>query len=146
MIRVRAVVYPGASFPEYQTLGSSGADLRAFLPGGPLEVHPLGRVLVPTGVCVELPVGLEMQIRPRSGLALEYGVTVLNSPGTIDADYRGEIRVLLVNLGLAAFVVSHGDRIAQAVISSVLRVEYVRSGSISLTERGKGGYGSTGVL
>lgn len=92
MIRVRAVVYPGASFPEYQTLGSSGADLRAFLPGGPLEVHPLGRVLVPTGVCVELPVGLEMQIRPRSGLALEYGVTVLNSPGTIDADYRGEIR------------------------------------------------------
>ncbi len=90
--------------------------------------------------------GLEMQIRPRSGLALEYGVTVLNSPGTIDADYRGEIRVLLVNLGLAAFVVSHGDRIAQAVISSVLRVEYVRSGSISLTERGKGGYGSTGVL
>jgi dUTP pyrophosphatase len=129
--------------PVYQTDGAAGADIRAAL-SAPVVMEPLARALVPTGLHVEIPAGWEIQVRPRSGLALKHGVTVLNAPGTIDHDYRGEIGVLLINLGSEPFRIENGDRIAQLVFAEVGRAEYVPADSLGETARGSGGYGSTG--
>lgn len=131
--------------PRYETSQSAGMDLRAFLPDGPVTLAPLQRGMIKTGLFIELPAGYEAQIRPRSGLALKKGVTVLNSPGTIDADYRGEICVILVNLSDETFVVNDGERIAQMVIAKHERAEWQLSESLSDTDRGTGGFGHTGV-
>ncbi len=131
--------------PAYQSAAAAGLDLLAAIPSGStVVIEPGARELVPTGLAIELPEGCEAQVRPRSGLALKHGITVLNSPGTIDADYRGEISVVLINHGSAAFEISRGDRIAQLVIAPVTRAELVETVDISATARGAGGYGSTG--
>lgn len=132
------------ALPAYQTIASAGMDLRADLEA-PLTLKPLQRILVPTGLFIELPIGYEAQVRPRSGLAYKHGLTVLNSPGTIDADYRGEIRVLLVNISDEAFVVNDGERIAQLVIARHESVEWVEAEALSDTARGAGGFGSSGT-
>jgi dUTP pyrophosphatase len=136
----------GLPLPRYETDGAAGLDLLAANPAdAPLVLPPLGRALVPTGLVLQLPPGFEAQVRPRSGLALKHGLTVLNSPGTIDADFRGEIQVLLVNLGSEAFRVVRGSRIAQLVVAPVLRAEPVAVRTVDGTARGAGGFGSTGV-
>jgi dUTP pyrophosphatase len=129
--------------PAYQTAGASGMDLRADVEEE-ITIPPLGRALVPTGIAVAIPPGMEGQVRPRSGLAITSGVTCLNAPGTIDSDYRGEIRVVLVNLGGEPFRVRRGDRIAQLVFSPVARVTWVEVGALDCTPRGEGGFGHTG--
>lgn len=131
--------------PKYETQYSAGLDLKAFLPEGPITLEPLQRGLVKTGLFIELPVGYEAQVRPRSGLALKKGITVLNSPGTIDADYRGEICVILINLSQEPFVINDGERIAQMVIASHEQGEFVVTEQLDETERGAGGYGHTGT-
>jgi len=128
----------------YQTDGASGADLFAAL-DEPVALEPRGRALISTGISLAIPRGYEGQVRPRSGLALRNGVTVLNAPGTIDSDYRGEVKVLLINLGDAPFVVSSGDRVAQLVIAPVVRATFGFVDELDETVRGEGGYGSTGV-
>lgn len=130
--------------PTYQTTMSAGADLHANT-DEPIVIESLERVLIPTGLFIELPEGYEAQIRPRSGLAFKNGITVLNSPGTIDADYRGEIKVLLVNVSRDPFTVSPGDRIAQMVIAKCEQAEWLSETELSKTERGEGGYGHTGT-
>lgn len=130
--------------PAYSTKDSAGMDLRASL-NEPIELKPLQRVLVPTGIYIELPEGYECQIRPRSGLALKHGITVLNSPGTIDADYRGEIGVILINLSDKPFVINNGERICQMVVARYERVEWKQVDSLDDSERGDGGFGHTGV-
>ena len=134
--------------PEYQTPGSAGADIRANLPPGQREggfpLAPMQRAVVPTGLRVEIPEGYEMQIRPRSGLALRHGITLPNTPGTIDSDYRGPLGVLLVNLGDQPFVVAHGERIAQLVVAPVVQARFEVADGLSVTARGEGGFGSTG--
>ncbi len=129
--------------PAYETLLSAGMDLRAYL-SEPLTLKPMQRVLVSTGLFMELTEGLEAQVRPRSGIAFKHGVTVLNSPGTIDADYRGEIKVLLVNLSDTNFEINNGDRIAQMVISRFEKITWTAIEQLSQTERGAGGFGHTG--
>lgn len=130
--------------PKYQTALSAGMDLHANLTE-PVVLEPQARMLIPTGLFLELPEGYEAQVRPRSGLALKHGITVLNSPGTIDADYRGEIKVLLINHGQDPFTIQNGERIAQMVIAQHATVQWVETQSLSNTERGEGGYGSTGL-
>ena len=130
--------------PAYETQGAAGLDLRAALPERTLELAPGARSLVPTGLVLALPPGSEGQVRPRSGLALRHGVTVLNAPGTIDADYRGEVQVLLVNLGQEPFAIRHGDRIAQLIVAPVAQARLVEVESLEDTVRGAGGFGSTG--
>lgn len=130
--------------PAYATEQSAGMDLRANI-GEAVVLHPLERRLIPTGLHIALPPGYEAQVRPRSGLALKHGITVLNSPGTIDADYRGEIGVLLVNMSSEDFVVNDGERIAQMVIARHEQAEFVLVDELDVTERGEGGYGHTGV-
>lgn len=130
--------------PEYQTAQAAGADLCACL-SEPLTIRPGEYIMVSTGIAVELPEGHEMQVRPRSGLAAKHGITVLNAPGTIDSDYRGEINVLLINHGTTPFVVQHGDRIAQAVIAKYETVHFEAAERLEETERGADGFGSTGV-
>jgi dUTP pyrophosphatase len=134
---------PRAAPPEKMTEGAAGYDLRACLVE-PLELSAGGRALVPTGLSLAIPAGFEGQIRPRSGLALNHGLTVINAPGTIDSDYRGPVGILLVNLGEAACRIEHGDRIAQIVIAPVTRVEFRERSAIGSTERGPGGFGHTG--
>lgn len=131
--------------PEYSTPFSAGMDLRANV-DAPLVIRPMERVLVPTGLYMALPEGYEAQVRPRSGLALKHGVTVLNTPGTIDADYRGEIGVILINLGHDDFVIRDGERIAQMVIARHEHAEFVSVETLDKTERGEGGFGHSGVL
>lgn len=130
--------------PSYATPFSAGMDLRADIPS-PLTVAPLERVLVPTGLFLELPAGCEGQVRPRSGLAIKYGITVVNSPGTIDADYRGEVKVALINLSNEPFTLNPGDRIAQLVIARYETVEWQLTDNLEITDRGAGGFGSTGT-
>ncbi len=130
--------------PTYATSQSAGMDLRANL-DAQVVLHPMERCLIPTGLYMALPDGFEAQIRPRSGLALKYGITVLNTPGTIDADYRGEIKVLLVNFSNEEFIINDGERIAQMVIARYEQGEFVNVESLDETERGMGGYGHTGV-
>ncbi|HDO06089.1 MAG TPA: dUTP diphosphatase [Bacteroidetes bacterium] len=131
------------ALPKYETVASAGMDLRANL-DKPMRIAPMERVLVPTGLYIELPVGYEAQVRPRSGLALKKGITVLNSPGTIDADYRGEIRVILINLSNEIYEIIDGDRIAQMVISSHVQAQWDEVKILSETSRGAGGFGHTG--
>ena len=147
MITVRVLRLPhGADLPlpAYQSAGAAGLDLTAAV-DELVVVPPMGRVMVPTGLAIALPAGFEAQVRPRSGLAARHGVTVLNSPGTIDEDYRGEIKVILVNLGNEAFMISRGDRIAQMVIAPVTQARLVEVETLDETARGAGGFGSTGV-
>jgi dUTP pyrophosphatase len=134
----------GLMLPDYASAGAAGADLRAAThPDEPLVLAPMGREAVPTGLIIALPEGYEAQIRPRSGLALHHSVTCLNSPGTIDSDYRGEIKVILINLGSSSFTVRRGDRIAQLVVAPVTRVRWIE-GPVDETARGPKGFGSTG--
>ncbi|AII50339.1 MULTISPECIES: dUTP diphosphatase [Hymenobacter] len=130
--------------PEYQTAHAAGLDVRANL-DEPVVLKPLQRALIPTGLFMEIPVGYEMQVRPRSGLAYKHGIGIVNSPGTIDADYRGELKVLLVNLSDTDFVVQDGERIAQLVVARHEVIEWQPAETLSETARGAGGYGSTGV-
>lgn len=143
-MKVRIVNTSQHEVPAYATVASAGMDLRANL-SEPLVLKPLERSLVATGLFIELPVGYEAQIRPRSGLAFKKGITVLNSPGTIDADYRGEIKVLLVNLSNENFTVENGERIAQMIIAAHEKVEWQQVESLEETVRGAGGFGHTGV-
>lgn len=132
------------ALPNYETVASAGMDLRANLEN-PISLQPLERQLIATGLFIELPIGFEAQIRPRSGLAYKFGISIVNSPGTIDADYRGEIKVLLVNLSKDVFMINDGDRIAQMVIAKHEKAEWTEVEELSSTERGAGGYGHTGV-
>ena len=135
----------GLALPAYQSAGAAGLDLLAAVPAeSPLMLPPGKYAVVPTGLTIALPSGFEAQVRPRSGLAAKHGVTVLNSPGTIDADYRGEISVILINHGEAPFVIRRGERIAQMVIAPVVQAELTAAASLSATDRGSGGFGSTG--
>ncbi|BBF81237.1 dUTP diphosphatase [Asticcacaulis excentricus] len=135
----------GLALPAYETEGSAGLDLRAAIAEGEiLTLKPLGRALVPTGLKVAVPLGFEVQVRPRSGLALKFGITCLNSPGTVDSDYRGEVGVILVNLGTEDFEIRRGDRIAQMVVARHARIEWELVESLDDTARGAGGFGSTG--
>ena len=147
-IEVKAVRLPnglGLPLPQYQTDGAAGMDLMAAVPlTAPLRLLPGMRQQVPTGLAIEIPPGFEGQVRPRSGLALNHGVTVLNAPGTIDCDYRGELKVLLVNLGRETFVITRGQRIAQLVVAAVVRVEMVDVRAVAASRRGEAGFGSTG--
>jgi dUTP pyrophosphatase len=144
-IRVRRLKHgAGLPLPARGSAGSSGLDLRACV-DGELEIKPGESVLVPTGFCLEIPPGYEGQVRPRSGLALENGVTVLNSPGTVDSDYRGEVGVILINHGSKSFTVNRGDRIAQLVLCRVCRPVLEESGDLDGTARGEGGFGHTGI-
>jgi dUTP pyrophosphatase len=142
-IAVRFLAEEGAAVPEYKTEGSAGADVRALLKER-VVLKPGERAAVPTGLRIELPIGYEAQMRPRSGLALQKGITCLNSPGTIDSDYRGELKVILVNLGQEAVSIDSGDRIAQLVVSPVTRARFETVNELGETERGSGGFGSTG--
>jgi dUTP pyrophosphatase len=141
---VRIINQSDNPLPAYATEGSSGMDLRAYLQQ-PIELQPLERALVPTGLFIELPQGMEAQIRPRSGLAMKQGITCLNSPGTIDADYRGEIKIILINLSGEIQSVKSGDRIAQMVFQKVEQVNWQLSVELEDTARSSGGFGSTGV-
>ncbi len=143
-VKVYVVKADDVVLPGYATSASSGMDLRARI-DEPLVVQPLGRALVPTGIAVSIPEGYEGEVRPRSGLAVNAGVTVLNAPGTIDADYRGEIKVILVNLGNAPFEIKKGDRIAQIVFKKVVRACWEKVDRLPETSRGEGGFGSTGM-
>jgi dUTP pyrophosphatase len=147
-IAVRILRLPhgaGLPLPQYQSAQAAGLDLLAAVPdNAPVTIAPRARALIPSGFVIALPPGHEGQVRPRSGLAARYGVTVLNSPGTVDADYRGEIQVALINLGAEPFVVRRGMRIAQMVVAPVQRVALVESNGLDSTERGAGGFGSTG--
>lgn len=142
-MKVKIVNKSQNSLPHYSTTYSAGMDLRADL-SEPVVLKPLGRMLIPTGLYVQLPDGYEAQIRPRSGLAINKGVTVLNSPGTIDADYRGEIKIILVNLSGEEFVVNHGERIAQMIIAAYKQVEWEEVSILDESGRGEGGFGHTG--
>jgi dUTP pyrophosphatase len=132
------------SLPGYESEGAAGMDIRAFLREA-VAILPLGRALIPTGLMLEIPAGYEAQVRPRSGLAAKFGITVLNSPGTIDSDYRGELQIILINLGKESFTVQNGDRIAQMVIAPVCRGIIEEACSLEETKRGSGGFGSTGI-
>ena len=146
-LRVQVIRLPHGrdlALPAYQTEGAAGMDLLAAV-SKTQALKPGGRILVPTGLIMEVPPGYEAQVRPRSGLAFRHGVTVLNAPGTIDSDYRGEVQVLLVNLGEQAFRIARGERIAQLVVQRVERVELYRAEDLSDTHRGAGGFGSTGT-
>ena len=132
------------NLPVYETSSSAGMDLRAYLPEGPITLKPMQRTLVPTGLFMEIPEGYEGQVRPRSGLAIKHGITVLNTPGTIDADYRGEVKIILVNLSDTDFVINSGERVAQIVFAKCEQMEVVNAETLSETERGEGGFGHTG--
>jgi len=137
--------FAGLDLPAYETPGSAGMDLRAALPDDePLTLAPGARAMVPTGLSFAIPLGYEVQIRPRSGLAAKHGLTCLNTPGTIDSDYRGEVKVILINLGDADFVIERGERIAQMVLAPVTQASWSEVASLDETARGAGGFGSTG--
>lgn len=149
MTRVRLKWAAGADaslgLPSYETPGAAGADLRANLTDGPMILTPGARALIPTGLHMAIDPGFEVQIRPRSGLALKHGVTLVNTPGTIDSDYRGPVGIILINHGDTVFTINHGDRIAQMVLAPAQQAEFEAVDSLGETERGAGGFGSTGV-
>ncbi|MCF4097025.1 dUTP diphosphatase [Maritalea mediterranea] len=149
MVEVQFKILPhgeGLEAPQQATSGAAGLDLRAaVLEGEAIIIEPSEFSMVPTGISIALPEGYEAQVRPRSGLAAKFGVTVLNSPGTVDADYRGELKVILINHGKSPFTINRGDRIAQMVIAPVEKVVMIKTESLSNTDRGAGGFGSTGV-
>lgn len=131
------------NLPAYETIGSSGMDLRANLQE-PVKLEPMQRALIPTGLFIELPLGYEAQVRPRSGLALKHGITCLNSPGTVDSDYRGEIKIVLINLSNETFIIQHGERIAQMIFQTVAKAEWQLVKVLNESKRGEGGFGHTG--
>ena len=143
-MQIKIINKSAHALPNYETIASAGMDLRANITT-PITLKPLDRAIVPTGLFIELPIGYEAQVRPRSGLAAKKGVTVLNSPGTVDADYRGEIGVILVNLSQEDFVIENGERIAQLIIAKHERAAWIAVEVLSETSRGEGGFGSTGV-
>lgn len=143
-MKVKIINRSKHALPAYETIASAGMDVRADL-DKPIELKPLDRALISTGLFMELPVGYECQVRPRSGLALKQGITVLNTPGTIDADYRGEVGVILINLSNETFFVNDGERIAQLVFAKAEQAELIETEVLSDTDRGAGGFGSTGV-
>lgn len=143
-MQVKIINKSGYPLPEYATSAAAGMDLRAVL-SEPLTLQPLERTIIPTGLYLELPLGYEAQIRPRSGLAIKSGITVINSPGTIDADYRGEVKVGLVNLSSEAFTIQSGERIAQMVIARHEKAEWLPVDSLASSQRGEGGFGHTGI-
>lgn len=149
MVEIRVIFDRGADqslpLPSYETGGAAGADLRANLPDrGTLTLSPGGRALVPTGLRLAIPQGYEVQLRPRSGLALKHGITLPNSPGTIDSDYRGPLGVIVMNAGDADFEIAHGDRIAQMVVAPVVQAQFTQVAELDTSARGSGGFGSTG--
>lgn len=144
MMNIKIINKGHHPLPAYATSQSAGMDLRANIDKS-ITIHPMERILIPTGLFMALPPGFEAQIRPRSGLALKHGITVLNSPGTIDADYRGEIMVLLINLSVEDFIINDGERIAQMIIAKHETIEFAVVDKLDETERGSGGYGHTGV-
>ena len=143
ILHIKIINQSEHALPAYETAHAAGMDLRANLKQD-IELKPMERSIIPTGLFIELPVGYEAQIRPRSGLASKHGITVLNTPGTIDADYRGEIKVILINLSTESFVIKNGERIAQMVIASHERANWIASDTLSESERGAGGFGHTG--
>ena len=149
MVAIRVIREEGADpavpLPSYETAGAAGADVRANLPDrGSIMLEPGHRVLVPTGLRIEIPAGFEVQVRPRSGLALKHGITLPNTPGTIDSDYRGPLGVIVLNAGQEVFEIAHGDRIAQRVVAPVVQADFALADGLSDTARGVGGFGSTG--
>ncbi|MDQ6889012.1 MAG: dUTP diphosphatase [Bacteroidota bacterium] len=142
-IEIKIVNTSGNKLPEYATNGSAGLDLRAHLES-PVVLQPLERSMIPTGIFIEIPFGFEAQVRPRSGLAVNYGITCLNSPGTVDSDYRGELKVILINLSNEKYTINNGERIAQIVISKVEKVNWVPVPQLKSSLRGNGGFGHTG--
>ena len=140
---VKVVNKSNHRLPEYATIGSAGMDLKANI-SEPVVLKPLKRELIPTGLYMQIPTGHEVQIRPRSGLACKYGITVANAPGTIDSDYRGEVKVCLINLSDTPFIVNPGERIAQAVLNKIEKIEWNEVAELDETERGEGGFGHTG--
>ena len=143
-LKIRVINTSGNPLPEYATASSAGMDIRAML-GVPVVLMPGQRTLVPTGLKVEIPDGYEMQLRPRSGLALRSGITLVNTPGTIDADYRGEIGVILINLSQEPFTINPGERICQAVVAPVVHIEWEEASDLTESERGAGGFGHSGT-
>ena len=143
-MQIKIINKSAHALPRYETIASAGMDLRANIQEN-IILKPMDRAIVPTGLFLELPLGTEAQVRPRSGLAAKKGITVLNAPGTIDADYRGEVGVILVNLSTEVFIVENGERIAQLVIAKHKRAEWIEVKTLSETKRGAGGFGSTGV-
>ena len=139
------VLNSSISIPKYETINSAGMDIRAFIPDEDIEIKPRETKLIPTGLYFEIPTGHEVQIRPRSGLALKNGITILNSPGTIDADYRGEIKVILINHSSNTFIITNEMRIAQMIVTQFTRVDLIEVSQLSETDRGEGGFGSTGT-
>lgn len=149
MVTIRVIRDEGAdptvALPSYETAGAAGADVRANFPDrGAVVLEPGARALIPTGLRIEIPAGYEVQVRPRSGLALKHGITLPNTPGTIDSDYRGPLGVILLNAGQEPFEVTHGERIAQLIVAPVLQAAFSLAGDLSETARGAGGFGSTG--
>lgn len=143
-VTVKVINNSGLDLPKYESKYAAGLDLRAFIPES-ITLKPMERKIIPTGLKIELPVGFEAQIRPRSGLAAKHGITVLNAPGTIDADYRGDVGVILINLSTEDFTINPGERIAQMVVASVCQLEWAPALFLSDTERGEGGFGRSGV-
>ncbi|CAN5436810.1 dUTP diphosphatase [soil metagenome] len=143
-VEIKILNHSSNDLPSYATTGSAGLDLRADLEA-PVSLKPLERIIVPTGIFIEIPPGFEGQVRPRSGLALKYGITCLNSPGTVDSDYRGELKVILVNISDKEFTISHGERIAQLVISKIEKAKLIPVTSLETSLRGEGGFGHTGL-
>ena len=142
-VTIKIINNSSNTLPHYETIGSSGMDLRANLEE-PVKLQPLQRALIPTGLFIELPLGFEAQVRPRSGLAIKHGITCLNSPGTVDSDYRGELKIVLINLSNETFMIQHGERIAQMVIQPVVKAEWQEVEVLNESKRGAGGFGHTG--
>jgi len=143
-MQVKIINQSKHALPEYETLHSAGMDLRANI-DSPVTLNPLERALIPTGLFIELPIGYEAQIRPRSGLAIKHGISLVNTPGTIDADYRGEIKAIVVNLSDTPFVINDGERICQMVVARHERIEWIPTGQLTESVRGAGGFGHTGA-
>ncbi len=143
-MKIKIINHSKHPLPSYETIASAGMDLRASI-DAPITLEPMQRMIVKTGLFIELPIGYEAQVRPRSGLAAKKGITVLNAPGTVDADYRGEIGVILINLSNEDFTIENGERVAQLVIAKHERAEWIEVEALSETSRGTGGFGSTGV-
>ncbi|HOS15950.1 MAG TPA: dUTP diphosphatase [Bacteroidales bacterium] len=142
-MEIKVINTSNHSLPAYETESSAGMDIKAFVEE-PIILKPMCRAMIPTGLFMEIPIGYEAQIRPRSGLAAKFGITVLNTPGTIDADYRGEVKVILINLSNEDFMVNNGDRIAQMVIAKHEKARWINTDNLSQTQRGQGGFGHTG--
>lgn len=144
-MKIKIVNKSALELPKYETIGSAGMDIRAHITEGKITLEPLDRIMVPTGLFIELPVGYEAQIRPRSGLAIKHGISIINCVGTIDSDFRGEICVLLINLSKDSFSIFNGDRIAQMIINKYEKAEWEETDNLNETDRGEGGFGSTKI-